>query len=216
MKFFSAFRENRFLFLLISMFLLMLLQPVLSTAEWHLPQVLLKVFVSFVFLSAVYAVSRRPRMLLVGILLMFPSFGMQWAEYFIGGRGTIIVSELLSLLFFATIAVAIVRHVLEIDKVTFEQVCGTLCAYMLIGLFWANAYVLVDVVFGAQFGGPVTDFSEYVYFSFVTLTTLGYGDISPIGVVARSFAVVEAIIGQFFLAVLVARQVGLYISQSDR
>ncbi|MFH1984236.1 MAG: ion channel [Pseudomonadota bacterium] len=108
----------------------------------------------------------------------------------------------------------IVRHILKIDRVTFEQVCGTLCVYMLIGLIWAEAYSLIGILLADQFSAKASGLGDYLYFSFVTLTTLGYGDIIPVGPVARSFAVVEAIIGQFFLAVLVARQVGLYISQN--
>lgn len=212
----STLKENRFLFLLISMFLLLLMQPLLVAAGMHFAQALLKIFVSLVFFSAVYAVSQTRRHLLIGIILMLPSTIMQWAAHFTRNNSVTVTSGLLFLVFLSYVTVAIVRHVLEIDHVTFEQVCGTLCVYMLMGLIWADAYALIDSVFAGQFAVKGMAFADFIYFSFVTLTTLGYGDISPVGAVARSFALAEAIIGQFFLAVLVARQVGLYISQSDR
>jgi len=216
MKSLSVFRENRFLFLLISMILMLLMHPVLTVTGMYFARVFLKIFVSLVFLSAVYAVSQTRRMLLIGIALMLPSFSMQWAQYFKNSYIVTVTSDLLFLVFLTYITAAIVNHVLKIDDVTFEQVCGTLCVYMLMGLIWADAYSLINSVFGDQFSGKAMAFADFIYFSFVTLTTVGYGDISPVGAVARSFAVVEAIVGQFFLAVLVARQVGLYISQSDR
>jgi voltage-gated potassium channel Kch len=208
MKFFSVFRENRFLFLLISMLLLMLMQPMLDTAGLHFPRLILKVFVSLVFLSAIYAVSRRRRTLLIGALLLFPSFGMQWVAYFVSGRVVAIATGLLFLVFFTTIAVGIVRHVLEFDKVTFEQVSGTLCVYLLLGLVWAEAYQLVDTVFDAQFSRQAMTFGDFVYFSFVTLTTLGYGNLTPASEIGQQLAVFEALIGQVFLVTIVGLAVG--------
>ncbi|MFH1980375.1 MAG: hypothetical protein ABIL58_00895 [Pseudomonadota bacterium] len=103
----SAFKENRFLFLLISMFLLLLIQPVLTVTGMHFTQVFLRIFVSLVFLSAVYAVSQTRRILLIGIALMLPSFSMQWAEHLSESYSVAVVSELMFLMFLSYVTVAI-------------------------------------------------------------------------------------------------------------
>ena len=88
--------------------------------------------------------------------------------------------------------------------------------FLLLGLCWAFIYALIEVLNPGSFSvASITtagSSSAYTYFSFVTLTTLGYGDISPVAQVARSFAILEAITGQMYLAVLVARLVGTQIA----
>lgn len=104
--------------------------------------------------------------------------------------------------------------------VTADMVTLSLCAYLLIGLAWMYFYqaAFIENREGA-FGGlaveqSARDESGFFYFSFVTLTTLGYGDITPTGAVARSLATVQAIIGQMFVAVVLARLVGLQIASA--
>jgi hypothetical protein len=116
---------------------------------------------------------------------------------------------------------AAVRFTLGSRLVDAEKVAASLSAYLLAGLLFAVAYVLVDyrwpgsVVDAASgAGGPVT-LRTAVYFSFVTLATLGYGDVVPRGV-ARGIALVEAVGAQLYLTVTVARLVGLYAMEARR
>ena len=108
----------------------------------------------------------------------------------------------------ALLAVAgrIMRH----ERVGRQTIAGALCAYLLIGSAFSSAYGAIDN-FGSEpaFGEEVTP-AEYSYFSFITLTTTGYGDLTPVSDVARRFAVLEAMAGQLFLAITVARLVTLY------
>jgi voltage-gated potassium channel len=92
-----------------------------------------------------------------------------------------------------------------------------MCIYLLLGLSWALLYAFLNRIAPGSFSGMQhtaleLQVWEFVYTSFVTLTTLGYGDISPMTPIARSLAYMEAIVGQFYLAVLVASLVGTYIA----
>ncbi len=99
-----------------------------------------------------------------------------------------------------------------------ERIFAALDVYLMAGLIFAVGYWLLDQTWPASFGSapePSMTLRQSVYFSFVTIATLGYGDIVPKSEHARSLAIVEAVSGQLFLAVLVARLVSLYARQSD-
>ena len=121
-----------------------------------------------------------------------------------------------ALLVTATLPVTI-RRVLGHKRVTYETVLGALCAYVLVGLLFAFLYLAVSEVRDAPFfaqPGPHEQ-SEYLYFSFVALTTLGFGDLSPSVGLPQALTVLEALCGQIFLVTLVARLVTLWVRQSE-
>lgn len=113
-------------------------------------------------------------------------------------------------------AVVVLRSVVKAETVTRDVISGAVAVYVLLGVAWAVIYVLIEGLVPGSFAveevGKGTIWDQLLYFSFATLTTLGYGDISPLSPVARIWAVFEAICGTFFLAVLVSRLVGLYRS----
>ena len=120
-----------------------------------------------------------------------------------------------ALLVTATLPVTISR-VLRHKRVTHETVLGALCAYVLVGLLFAFVYLAVQELRDDPFfvqEGPHQQ-SEYVYFSFVALTTLGFGDLSPAVGLPQALTVLEALCGQIFLVTLVARLVTLWVRQS--
>ena len=86
-------------------------------------------------------------------------------------------------------------------------------AYLLAGLLFAVAYWMVDRAWPSSFGGDALDLGRAIYFSFVTMATLGYGDIVPTSPPARGLTIVEAVSGQMYLVVVVARLVSLYSQQ---
>jgi hypothetical protein len=102
-----------------------------------------------------------------------------------------------------------------------NRIVGAVCVYLLLGVIWALAYSMLELAAPGSFGGFDTwggrgwD-SEWLYFSFVTMTTLGYGDLLPISATARAMAYLQAVFGQFYVAVLVAGLVSAYISHRQR
>ena len=122
----------------------------------------------------------------------------------------------------------IVRHLFRQKHADFDTIAASLCGYLIIGVAFAAVFSLVlevddraisanvttaDSETPMRFGGSQSATS--FYFSFVTLTTLGYGDITPVSMPARMLATAEALIGQLYLVVLVARLVGLHISENQ-
>jgi len=135
---------------------------------------------------------------------------------FVNSQSLLGLSYLLpvALLVSATLPVTLSR-VLHHRRVTYETVLGALCSYVLVGLMFAFVYLAVaaldDTAFFVQEG--VHQQSEYVYFSFVTLTTLGFGDLSPAVGLPQALVAIEALLGQVFLVTLVARLVTLWVRQ---
>ena len=122
--------------------------------------------------------------------------------------------------------VVILANVLKQKLVTADEVLGAVCGYLLAATFWGNLYALTDVLLPGSFSmspafaedlrtwdGRVSIFD---YFSLVTLTTMGYGDITPVRAPATTLALLEAVFGQFYIAVLVAQLVGLRLAQAMR
>ena len=118
------------------------------------------------------------------------------------------------LLVSATLPITLQR-ILRQRRVTYETILGALCTYVLLGLLFAFVYLAVNDLSGPFFSqeGPHTQ-SEYLYFSFVTLTTLGFGDLSPHVGLPQGLTVLEALTGQIFLVTMVARLVTLWGRQS--
>ncbi len=126
-----------------------------------------------------------------------------------------------AILLFIVIAIGVTFHDVATDPdISANRIIGAVAVYLLLGVFWAVAYTLVDLAVPGSFAGFESQSgtawdSEWLYFSFVTMTTLGYGDISPVSPVARLLAYLQAIVGQLYIAILVAGLVGAYISRRD-
>jgi hypothetical protein len=113
------------------------------------------------------------------------------------------------------------KQVLIGPDVDLNRIAGAVCVYILIGYSWSIFYLLVslsasDAFTGISGSGLSEVFSQLTYFSFVTLTTLGYGDVSPLVPIAQSLAYLEAIVGQMYLTILVAGLVGAHLSANRK
>jgi hypothetical protein len=115
-------------------------------------------------------------------------------------------------------AVVVVRRVLAKPAVTIQSIYGALSAYLIVGLMFASCYAAIDQLGGTDFfaSNQPANPQTLQYFSFTTLTTLGYGDFTAAGNGGRSIAVMEALTGQVFLATLVARLVAAYRAPDPR
>ena len=111
---------------------------------------------------------------------------------------------------------AILNRITRHEQVTFQTVMGGVAAYALIAFVMAAVFHSLQFLTGTSALNGVVGSGDYVYFSFVTLTTVGYGDITPATELAKRLAVVEAFVGQVFLIVLVARLVSLWALRLQR
>jgi voltage-gated potassium channel len=169
---------------------------------------------------------RRSRRLLAGGLAL-PTALLVVVHNLSDAAWITILHHLFAGVFLVYAIVVMLRYVFTTQRVTSNTVFASLGVYLLLALTWALAYSLVHRLDPAAFYSSVPSHQSplvlrvgrgqttgVLYFSFVTLTTLGYGDIVPTSPVARMLASVEAITGQLYLTVLVARLVGLHISES--
>jgi len=131
-------------------------------------------------------------------------------------------ASLLSLIGFLLVAITYTMKQVAIGtEITANRVVGAICVYLLLGVIWALSYSVLELAVPGSFAGFDAwgdrgwD-SEWLYFSFVTMTTLGYGDLLPISAAARAMAYMQAVFGQFYIAILVAGLVGAYIAQNDK
>ena len=103
------------------------------------------------------------------------------------------------------------------DEISLNRIIGAICIYLMLGVIWSIGYSVLNIVEPGSFKGltepedPAWN-SDRIYYSFVTITTLGYGDITPLTQSAKTLSFAEAIVGQFYIAVLVAGLVSAYIS----
>jgi len=164
--------------------------------------------------AGVYAVMGRNRPLAAAIALAILGAATSVWSLFSDSRGVLLAASILSLAFYALVAAVLLRHVFRSGGVSHDTLAAAACVYVLLGWIWWFAYGSLEILEPGSFAG-LSPFEaggriDLLYFSFVTLTTLGYGDVTPAAPRAMSLAIVEAVTGVLFLAVLIARLVSLY------
>ncbi len=213
----SRQRDGHFVPLLIALAVLFLLYPIM--VELDLASLYRLGFIAFMIV-AIWGVSRDRRVVMAALALGVPTVVGQFAIYAAPTPGVLLATGILALVFLAFTTVVILLGVLGSGKVTTDKLAGAICAYLMIGLTFAILFSLLQVLRPGAFllpeglsGPELGHGGEYVfiYFSFTTLTTLGFGDIVPVASFARTLAWMEAAIGQLYLAILIARLVGLHL-----
>lgn len=119
------------------------------------------------------------------------------------------------IVFFGSAALLILQNIVKTPRVTMDMVRGGICVYLLLGYFWALLYAMVYTFDANAFSSALLTDDSYLnllYFSFVTLTTLGFGDIVPVNEVASVFTILEALVGQMYPTVFIALLVGGYLA----
>jgi voltage-gated potassium channel len=165
---------------------------------------------------------QKRRRNMIGWLLAVPAVGERLAIIFVHSRAVVLGGAIFWLLFFGFVTWTELRAVVKQREVTGETIAMSISVYLLLGLTWGVFYIVLYYLqpTAFSFGGPNIHleaqqvFPVLVYFSLTTLSTIGFGDITPITLQARYAAVAEGITGQFYLAILVARLVGLYMSRT--
>lgn len=215
-------RKNRSVYLLVSLLLFLLLVPYVE--GHHATEGVLGVLYSLVMLASVYAVSERRSHWIVALALGLPGI-VESAVYAFGVTFPVLDRygsfHLLPLHLYTT--GLLLRSTLETKVVTKDTISGAVCVYLLIGMTWSLFYSLLVAfqpnafhVAAAPAGQGTPDWTDLLYYSFVTLLTVGYGDITPATRHARSLSILEALVGILFIAVLISRLVSIYRAPSAK
>jgi hypothetical protein len=175
-------------------------------------------WLALTLVSGVFAIGWRRKTAQVVVLAAVLLFALRVLG-FAGGAGALglVVDGVLTLFMLSALGLMVVWQIFREGPITRQRVQGSIIIYLLLGLIWAEAYTLTahldsDSFAGNLSGGGNAMSARLTYFSFVTLTTVGYGDILPATLVTRTLANLEGLIGQLFPAILIARLVSMEIA----
>jgi voltage-gated potassium channel Kch len=176
----------------------------------------------FMLLAGVWTVWRHRRQAILLTVVIVIAELVRWLHRQMPDAGLAPWEALSGAVCIGILVFLVLRRVFQAGPITTQRIEGAIAVYLLFGLMWANVYQFIELLKPGAFqissgGAGASDrFSPLLYFSFITLTTLGYGDIVPIHPVARSLAMVEALTGQLYPAILIARLVSMEIASKDR
>ena len=180
------------------------------------------ILLTVVLVSALLAIATRRRILIVAALLALPALIGRWLNHY---RPDLVPPEVFligGIVFGLFVVGNLLRFVLNAPSVNTEVLCASISAYLLLGLLWTLGYWLIAELVPDAFAfnaSTVADRSmkglNGLYFSFITLSTVGYGDITPVSKVARMLAAAEATTGLLYVAVLIARLVALHATRKS-
>ena len=205
-------RRHRFVLLLASLLLLLVLSPALDGNPAG--SLLLAVLFTLVLLAAVFAAGGRRATLAVALAFALPWLYLSWLHPLWRTEPIDVVADLLLIGLAAYVLALVLMRVVRAERVGVDAICGAIAVYLLAAVVWAVCYGVIEALAPGSFrladaqAGMV--WNQFLYYSLVTLTTLGYGDITPLTAAARIWSALEAVTGTLYLAVLIARLVSLY------
>lgn len=170
---------------------------------------------------AIYTVQQQQKQRVLVMVLLAPLLILYWLGVYEIIDFTLTGAYLLFVAYFGLLIYSYVFQISHARRVTRSVLYAAFCLYLIIGLFWGAAYALLNQLMPGSYTGTLIESSgagsihEFTYFSLVTLTTLGYGDITPQTAGAGALCQMEAIVGQFFSAVLVAWLVSDYAANKQ-
>jgi len=210
----AAQPEHRFWLLLIALVALLIGYPYFENTRTG--AFLGGVTALWALIGGVYAVRGNPRTFGVALVLALATAAASARAFLAGVRGDYVVEATFSA-FYAFTTVAVFFEVIRTRRVTSDTLYGAVCVYLLVGMTFGSLYDLVETLHPGSFqinvlteGPAEIRWRTLIYFSFMTLTTIGLGDVTPVTTQTQSLASIEGVIGVLYVAVLIARVVGVY------
>jgi hypothetical protein len=212
----GATSKGRFIYLLIALLLYTVLVPFLT--KIIALRIFTDILLTAILLAGIYAARQRKRQFIIAIVLGIPLFMAVWADNFLKSTILTLIVTIGGSLFFAYMIIIFLSFLFRAKEVTAETIYAAIVVYLFMGVLWSFSYRLLFSIDPTCFQIALNQNRDpnliFVYFSFVTLTTLGYGDIIPLSDQAYALTILEAVVGQMYLAIMIARLVGMQISQS--
>jgi voltage-gated potassium channel len=202
--------------LLFSLIFAVFVLPVLPTV-WH--RYLIRSTYTIIYFSAILSLDKRKNYL---IILLLSTLAIEWISGFFNFSLLLIIAKFVNILFFLVIVVSLIRQIATARKVSAGIILSSFAGYLLLGLLFSIFIIFIMQRDPEAFSSPPKQSVESqesinasvpIYFSFVTLATLGYGDIVPLKPYSRSLSTVIAVTGQFYIAIIVALLVGKFSAQ---
>lgn len=212
---FKFINRARFLFLFLMVVLFCFFKAIDAQVEWFEFKDL--VFLILILVSLLVIGHKEKWLVGALILVALVELSIFIIQLYVGDAVVEIIKMLISSVFFVLMFVGCIYFTMQDETISITTLFGSLSAYLFLGLFFAYLYVLMELMNPLSFNSLNTaDHASVIYFSFVTLTTLGFGDIYPITPIAQTFVWFEAYAGQCYLAVIMGQLVGRYVAEKMR
>ena len=200
--------------LLASLILLIIVYPLFQEKQL-LNSLLSAFFVSLVPLAGIYATARKRKPLKWLLVLAVPLLILVWLNAGVHSEVLIKINSLLVAFYYGYITFIVIRFILNSKQVTANVMLGVVSVYLLLAIMWSIFYAFLNVFLpGAFFNAD--SWPDFIYFSFITLTTLGYGDIAPVAGPARSLAILEVLTGVVFTTIILAHLLSAYGAEREK
>ena len=213
-KFLTTSNSSLLLFVVFTIFIIPFF-PI----EWH--RILYSLCFTFIFLLSALALSKnRSKVFNMAVLVII----IEWLSELFNLDFLNKISLAVNIFFFDLLVVLFILQIARAKSVTPRVIMESISGYLMLGLSFSIVIALINVVNPNSFSFPslnvsadptVSYFSDYIYYGFVTLTTLGYGDVVPHSSAAKSFSIFTAITGQMYVAIIIAALVAKYLNQSQ-
>ena len=205
--------------LLVALVLLIVMTPFFE--EFPQGDLIEALMITLVLVAGVIAIGGKRSVLIAAALLLVPAFVGKWLSYAYPQTFPPYFFFAFGIAFMGLVVFKLLGYVLRSIQIDTDVLCAAISVYLLLGLIWALAYALVGQLSPDSFAfaanphssGRMDRFNAF-YFSFVTLSTVGFGDVTPVSKVAKTFSVMEAVTGTFYVAILIARLVAMYVPRS--
>lgn len=209
--------NNKFFLLLSALLLFFVLSPIFNTKTGSF---YFGILFTIVLLFSVLVITHTKWFILLAILLATLVIIGTWSGIIYKPiRVVTLIETALTAVFFIIIIATVLSHVIRDRTITLNTLLGAICGYLLIGLFWSFIFIFIHYNDATAFNmsdstraGLGPELQNFIYYSFVSLTTLGYGDITPVAGFAKTFSWMEAATGQIYLTVWIAHLVGMYVA----
>jgi hypothetical protein len=203
--------KSRFIYIIFAIILVLLVNPFIRPLGLigHLFSTL---FLSMIPLASAYALTEDRKKAIIVLLIAAPFVILDGLNVFFINRPLMVVAFSFGTILYFYIVVLLVINLLSIRVITADMIFCAISIYLLIGIMWAGIYSVLEGILPGSF----SETTDLLYFSFVTLTTVGFGDVAPLSVLSRRLAVFEAAMGSIYMAVIIAMIVGRYMSMQVR
>ena len=213
LRFWNEDRSLTVMLLLLLSFIFILV-PTVDRGKYS--ALLLKVIYSFILITGILSVAKQKKHLIVVSIFAIIGFIANWLSQVSPTKPLLILHDFTTIFFNAVFALAILIKTFKEGEITYHRIVGSIVVYLMVGLIFTYIFHAVYLVNGPSSFNNISGagLKEFAYFSFTSLTTMGYGDITPVHPLARSLANSEALIGQLYPAILIARLVSMEFDSS--
>lgn len=210
-------QNKQYWILFFSLLALILLPAFMSTLS--IGNLLFTIILSLVFFTSVSAIMTGKKLIIYGTAMIFIMILLEWIGYFFKDESNLVVaSSLVYLAFFSYIIYRLLLNIVRSGRVTVDVIVISICIYLIIGIIFAILGSTLNNIYTAAYSNtmlPGSRIFEFVYYTFITMASVGYGDIVPKIPQTQALAVIMAITGQMYMTIIVAILIGKFLQHSN-